>query len=169
MKKEFTARQTAEYGILIALAMILSYVEYLLPFLPAVPGVKLGLANIVIVFSLYRLGGVSAAVISLIRILLMALLFGNGFALFYSLTGAILSLSVMLILKKIGRFSPVGVGAAGGVSHNIGQLLCAIALLGVNQFIFYLPVLLVSGTVAGILIGVVADILLKRLGVHQCR
>ena len=163
MRKGFSARQIAEYGILIALAMILSYVEYLLPFLPAIPGVKLGLANIVVVFSLYRLGGGSAALISLIRILLMAMLFGNGFALIYSAAGAVLSLCVMLLLKRFGHFSPLGVGAAGGVSHNIGQLLCAIVLLGVNQFIYYLPVILVSGTVAGVLIGTVADILLKRL------
>jgi len=164
MRKGFTARQIAEYGILIALAMILSYVEFLVPFLPAIYGIKLGLANIVVVFSLYRLGGGSAAVISLIRVLLMAMLFGNGFALIYSAAGAILSLTVMLLLKKFGHFSPIGVGAAGGVTHNIGQLLCAMFLLGVDQFIYYLPVILVSGTIAGVLIGAMADILLKRLG-----
>lgn len=165
MKQKFTTRQTAEYGILIALAILLSYLEYLLPFLPAIPGVKLGLTNIVVVFTLYCLGSLPAIIISLVRVFLMAILFGNGFAFLYSTAGAVLSLLVMLLLKRTDRFSPVGVAAAGGVSHNIGQLLCAIVLLKTRQLAFYLPVLLLSGLAAGILIGAVAGVLIRRLGV----
>ena len=163
MKKRLTEKQLAEYGLLIALALVLSYVEALVPFSVAVPGVKLGLANIVVVFALYRLGKAEAFAISILRVLLMTFMFGNAFALFYSLSGAVLSFGVMLLLLKIGRFSSIGVGIGGGVFHNIGQILCAMALLGTKQIAYYLPVLLISGTVAGIAIGVIAGILIKRV------
>jgi len=158
-----TGKQISEYGLLIALAMVLSYVEFLIPFSVAVPGVKLGLANIVVVFALYKLGKVEAFVISILRVLLMTFMFGNAFALIYSLSGAILSFAVMLLLLKTGRFSPVGVGIGGGVSHNIGQILCAMALLETKQIIYYLPVLFISGTIAGIAIGVISGILIERI------
>lgn len=164
MKQKFTTRQIAEYGILIALAILLSYLEYLLPFLPAIPGVKLGLTNIVVVFTLYSHGNLPAIIISLVRVLLMSVLFGNGFAFLYSLAGAALSLLVMLLLKWTDRFSPVGVAAAGGISHNMGQLLCAMVLLKTRELAFYLPVLLLSGLVAGALVGAVAQVLIRRLG-----
>lgn len=162
-KKKRSAAGLAEYGLLTALAMVLSYVEYLIPFSSAVPGVKLGLANIVVIFALYRLGPGPAALISFVRVLLMSFLFGNAFALMYSMSGAVLSLLVMLLLKKTGKFGPVGVGAAGGVSHNIGQLLCAMLVLETEKLAYYLPVLLVSGTLAGIGIGVVGGILIQRI------
>jgi len=163
VKKRMTGKQISEYGLLIALAMVLSYVEFLIPFSVAVPGVKLGLANIVVVFALYKLGKVEAFVISILRVLLMTFMFGNAFALIYSLSGAILSFAVMLLLLKTGRFSPVGVGIGGGVSHNIGQILCAMALLETKQIIYYLPVLFISGTIAGIAIGVISGILIERI------
>ncbi len=163
MKRKMTGKQIAEYGLLIALAMVLSYVEFLIPFSVAVPGVKLGLANIVVVFALYRLGKTEAFVISILRVLLMTFMFGNAFALFYSLSGAILSFAAMLLLLKTKRFSHIGVGISGGVFHNIGQILCAMVLLGTKQIAYYLPVLLVSGTIAGIAIGVIAGILINRL------
>ena len=163
MKKKMTGKQIAEYGLLIALAMVLSYVEFMIPFSVAVPGVKLGLANIVVVFALYRLGKTEAFVISILRVLLMTFMFGNAFALFYSLSGAILSFAVMLLLLKTKHFSHIGVGIGGGVSHNIGQILCAMVLLGTKQIAYYLPVLLVSGTIAGIAIGVIAGILINRV------
>jgi len=163
MKKRLAARQIAEYGLLIALSMVLSYVEFLIPLSVAVPGVKLGLANIVVVFALFRLGKVEAFVISMLRVLLMTFMFGNAFALFYSLSGAVLSFAVMLLLLKTGRFSPAGVGIGGGVFHNIGQLLCASVLLGTKQLLYYLPVLLISGTMAGVAIGLVAGMLLSRV------
>ena len=163
MKKRLTGKQIAEYGLLIALAMVLSYVEVLIPFSVAVPGVKLGLANIVVVFALYRLGKPEAFVISMLRVLLMTFMFGNAFALMYSLSGAILSFVVMLLLLKTGRFSPVGVGIGGGVSHNIGQILCAMVLLETKQIVYYLPVLFSSGTIAGVAIGVISGILMDRI------
>lgn len=164
MKKEgFSGKKIAEYGLLIALAMVLGYVDGLIPVSVAVPGVKLGLANIVVVFALYRLGKAEAFTISILRVLLLTFMFGNAFALAYSLSGAILSFLVMLLLLKTGRFSPIGVGIGGGVTHNIGQLLCAMALLGTKQIAYYLPVLLVSGTVAGVAIGVISGMLIKRV------
>ena len=163
MKKHLSGRQIAEYGLMIALAMVLSYVEFLIPFSVAIPGVKLGLANLVVMFALYRLGIPQAFVISLLRVLLMTFMFGNAFALIYSLSGAVLSLAIMLILYKTGKFSPVGVGVAGGVSHNIGQILCAMVLLETNRLIYYLPVLFVSGAIAGAVIGIIGGNIIKRL------
>ena len=156
------ASKVARYGLLIALALALSWLESLLPPL-GVPGVKLGLPNLAIVFALYRLGFKDACVISLVRVVLVTLLFGNGAALAYSAAGAALSLAVMGLLKKIGKFSPVGVSVAGGVAHNAGQILVAMALLETARLAWYLPVLWISGTVAGVLIGIVSGELVKRV------
>ncbi len=152
----------ARYGLLISLALVLSYLESLLPPL-WIPGVKLGLPNLAIVFALYWLGWQDAWVISLARVVLVALLFGNGVALAYSVAGAALSLSLMGLLKKMGKFSPVGVSVAGGVAHNTGQILVAMAMLETSRLAWYLPVLWVSGTVAGVLIGIVSGQLVKRV------
>jgi len=141
------ASRVAQYGLLTALALVLSWVESLLPPL-GVPGVKLGLPNLAIVFALYRLGFREACVISLARVVLVTLLFGNGAALAYSIAGAALSLSLMGLLKKTGKFSSVGVSVAGGVAHNAGQILVAMALLETSRLAWYLPVLWISGTVA---------------------
>lgn len=163
MKKRLTVGQIAEYGLLIALALVLSYVEVLVPLSVSVPGVKLGLANIVVVFALYRLGKAEAFAISVLRVLLISFIFGSGFALLYSLSGAILSFGVMLLLLKTGRFSPIGVSIGGGVFHNVGQILCAMVILGTKQIAYYLPVLLISGTAAGVVIGIITGILIKRI------
>ena len=152
----------ARYGLLIALALALSWLESLLPPL-GVPGVKLGLPNLVIVFALYRLGTCDAWCLSMIRVLLASALFGSGVSLAYSAAGAVLSLAVMGLLKKTGRFSPVGVSVAGGVAHNAGQIMVAMALLETARLAWYLPVLWISGTVAGVLIGAVAGELVKRV------
>ena len=156
------ASKVARYGLVTALALVLSYLESLLPPL-WVPGVKLGLPNLAVVFALYRLGWRDACVISLVRVVLVALLFGNGAALAYSIAGAALSLAVMGLLWKTGKFSPVGVSVAGGVAHNAGQILVAMALLETSRLAWYLPVLWISGTVAGVLIGVISGILVKRI------
>ena len=163
MKNSLSGGKTAEYGLWLALALVLSYVESFIPLSFAVPGVKLGLANIVVLFALYRTGAVPALILSLLRVLLVSFMFGNAFALVYSLSGAILSWGLMSLLKKSGRFSPVGIGIAGGVAHNIGQLLCAMTVLETGRLAYYLPVLLVSGTVAGTLIGLAAGMTIKRL------
>lgn len=149
-------------GLCTALAMSLSFLESLVP--PLMPGVKLGLANIAAVFVLYRVGVKEAAAVSLARIILVNLLFGSvtGFA--YSLAGGALSLLAMVLLKCGGRFSCVSVSVVGGVCHNIGQIAVACAVTGTRQLVWYLPVLLVSGISAGIVIGLLAGIVLQRIG-----
>ena len=154
--------KVAQYGLITALALVLSYLESLLPPL-GVPGVKLGLPNLAVVFALYRLSWRDACVISLVRVALVALLFGNGASLAYSAAGAVLSLAVMGLLWKTGKFSSVGVSVAGGVAHNAGQILVAMAMLETSRLAWYLPVLWISGTVAGVLIGVVSGVLVKRV------
>ena len=156
------ASKVARYGLLIALALALSWLESLLPPL-GVPGVKLGLPNLVIVFALYRLGPRDAWCLSAVRVLLASALFGSGVSLAYSAAGAVLSLAVMGPLKKTEKFSPVGVSVAGGVAHNAGQILVAMALLETARLAWYLPVLWISGTVAGVLIGIVSGELVKRV------
>lgn len=145
----------------IALAMILSYVESQLPS-PGIPGVKMGLANIVVVFCLYRLGWKEAAGISLLRVLLVSLLFGHAASLMYSACGAVLSLAGMILLKKTDKLSCVAVSVIGGVLHNVGQILMAWLLMGANV-VYYLPVLIVSGTVTGVAIGAVAALMVRRV------
>ena len=149
-------------GLCVALALILSYVESLLPPLMAVPGVKVGLPNVVILFLLYRYGWKEAGTVSLVRLLLSAALF-TGFAAFlYGLSGAVLSLLGSALLKRTDRFSPLGVSVAGGVLHNLGQIAMAALVLDSGYIFAYLPVLLLSGTVAGALVGLLAAILLRR-------
>lgn len=157
------ARKVALYGVLIALALVLSYLESLVPLSFAVPGIKMGLPNIVIVFALYSLGFKDAAVISLLRVVLVSILFGNVMSMAYSLAGAVLSLLVMLLLYKSGKFGTAGVSVAGAVAHNAGQILTAMLLLETAQISYYLPVLCISGTVAGICIGLISAILIKRI------
>ena len=156
------ASKAAQYGLLIALALVLSYAESLLPAL-GVPGVKLGLPNLVVVFALYRLGLWDAWCLSVVRVLLASALFGSGVSLAYSVAGAVLSLTVMSLLKKTGKFSSIGVSVAGGVAHNAGQILVAMALLETARLAWYLPVLWIAGTVAGVLIGIVSGELVKRV------
>ena len=151
------------YGLITALALALSYVDHLIPLSVAVPGVKMGLPNIVIMFALYSLGVKDAAIISLIRVVLAGALFGSVFSMLYSAAGAVLSLAVMAVLLKTKRFSPVGVSVAGGVAHNAGQIIVAILVTETAQLIYYLPVLCISGIAAGVLIGVVSGIIINRL------
>lgn len=156
------ASKVAQYGLLTALALVLSYLESLVPPL-GVPGVKLGLPNLAVVFALYRVGFKDACAISLVRVVLVALLFGNGAALAYSIAGAALSLALMGLLKRTGKFSSVGVSVAGGVAHNAGQILVAMALLETSRLAWYLPVLWISGMIAGVLVGIVSGVLVKRV------
>ena len=157
----------ALYGLLTSLALILSYLESLLPLSFAVPGVKLGLPNIAVLFALYRLGGRGACTISLVRVLLASILFGNLFSLAYGAAGASLSLLVMLLLKKSGKFSVAAVSVAGGVAHNAGQIIVAIFVLETRGLIYYLPPLCVAGVAAGLLIGLSAALLIKRADIGK--
>lgn len=146
-----------------ALALIFSYVETLIPVSFGIPGIKLGLANLIIVIALYRLKLKEAYLLSVTRVLLSGLIFGNYFSILYSLAGAFLSLSVMALLKRDGGFSVIGVSIAGGVSHNIGQLIVAVLVVETYQVTYYLPVLLIAGLLTGGLIGIVSSETLKRL------
>ncbi|MBR3366911.1 MAG: Gx transporter family protein [Lachnospiraceae bacterium] len=158
-------RTVAYCGVLTALAMIFSYVETLIPVNFGVPGVKLGLANLVVLSGLYYLRPAQVLAISAARIVLTGFLFGNGVSILYSLAGGLLSFCVMLLLRKAGGFSPAGVSVAGGVSHNIGQLLIAMLVLRTVHLAWYLPVLLVSGAVTGLLMGLLTGRILKALRV----
>jgi heptaprenyl diphosphate synthase len=150
----------------VSLAMILSFVESQIPAMVAIPGVKVGLANIVVVFALYKLGWKYAAVISLTRVFLVGLLFGNGISILYSFTGAIVSFAAMLLLKKAKVFSTMAVSVAGGVLHNLGQIAMACVIMGTDVLRYYAPFLVLSGTLAGIAIGVLAAIMIRRIEVN---
>ena len=154
-------KKLALLGMCCAAAMILSYVESFISF--GVPGLKVGLPNIVMVFLLYRLGWKETAAVSLLRCVLTSLLFGTVMSLAYSIAGAVLSLTVMTLLKKLDKFSEVGVSIAGGITHNAGQIAVAIAVTGVEEIAYYMPVLAVGGTLAGLVIGVAGAMIIKRL------
>lgn len=156
-------RRTARAGVLIAAAMILSWLEAILPFNLGIPGVKLGLCHVVTVFALYRLTTVETVSVTLLRVVLTSLLFGSPVSALYSLSGAALSILVMLLLRRLPAFSPIGISLAGGVAHNIGQLGCAAILMDTVALGWYLPVLLVAGTVSGAVIGTLGGIAVKRV------
>lgn len=151
-------------SVSVSLSLVLSFLESLIPPLVAVPGVKIGLANVVTVFILYTLGAPSAALVSLVRVLLSALLFGSAVSFWYSLSGAALSLLLMSLAKRTRLFSSVGVSIVGGVAHNVGQTLAAMAILESAAIAVYLGPLLVSGVLAGIAVGAAAGVLNLRLG-----
>jgi len=156
-------RKIAFLGLSITLAMILSFVESQIPVFTTIPGMKVGLPNLVMVFLLYRVGWKETVIVSLIRAFLVALLFGNLQSLIFSISGAVLSLTGMILLKKTGLFSPIAVSVTGGVLHNVGQIIAACLWTSTVQIAYYLPALLVSGVCAGIAIGLIAGFLLKRL------
>ena len=160
------ARRVAAAGIFAALALVCSYVESFIPFHFGVPGIKLGLANIVVVTALYFLPVPEVCFVTFLKILISGLLFGNLMSLIYSFAGGILSLAVMMILNKTGWFSVLGVSAAGGVCHNIGQIAAAMLVTGVPVIAYYLPVLMGAGILTGCLIGLVSGRILKILKDH---
>lgn len=157
------AKKTAYLGMLTALAFVFSYIEFLLPINLGVPGIKLGLANLVVIVALYTMNVRWAFTLSLVRILLTGLTFGNPASMIYSLAGGMLSLAIMIFAKKWKIFSVTGVSILGGVFHNIGQIVTAILVVGTASLLYYLPVLILSGTIAGVLIGVLASILIRNL------
>lgn len=156
-------RKIPYYGLFAALAILMGYVEMLIPVPIPIPGVKLGLANVIIVIMMYFMDAKSAFFVSLIRVLLSGLLFAGFAGLLYSLAGAVCSFLVMALLKKTGKFSIIGVSLAGGVFHNVGQVTVAAAVVENVKMMYYLPFLLVSGVVTGILIGIVAKTALGHL------
>jgi heptaprenyl diphosphate synthase len=157
------SRKVARYGLLVALALVLSYLESLVPVFVAVPGMKLGLTNLVVMMALYKMSAKDAIALNFVRIVLVSLTFGNAFSLIYSLAGGMLSCLVMILLKKSGRFGMLGVSVAGGVFHNIGQILVAMVLLETWQIASYVVVLWVSGVAAGVVIGILSGEIVRRL------
>ena len=155
--------RVAYFGVFTALALIFSYIETLVPISFGIPGVKLGLANLIIVIALYKIPLREVYVLSIVRVLLSGVLFGNYFSIAYSLAGGLLSLTVMALLKKAGGFSVIGISIAGGVFHNIGQLIVAAVVVETFSVTYYFPVLLIAGLLTGLVIGIVAEMMLKRL------
>ncbi|MBR3878900.1 MAG: Gx transporter family protein [Clostridia bacterium] len=156
-------KRVAFLGLSIALAMILSFVESQIPALVAIPGIKVGLPNLVIVFLLYRISWKDAVIVSIIRTLLVSMLFGNIQMLTFSVAGAVLSLGSMILLKKTNWFSTITVSIVGGICHNIGQIVAAILWTQTAGIVTYLPVLLLSGTIAGAVIGLISGMLVEKL------
>ena len=154
----------AACGVLTALALIFSYIEFLVPLPIAIPGIKLGLANIVVLVCLYTLGERYAFLINCTRIVLAALLFGSVFSALYALAGGLVSFAVMALLKRADAFSVCGVSMAGGVFHNLAQLTVAGFLVESAQVFYYFPVLLLSGMATGIGIGILATLILRSIG-----
>lgn len=157
------SKKVAFLGLFIAVAMILSYIEVQIPTFVAIPGIKLGLPNIAIIIVLYKVGWKEAIIINLVRVLLVSILFGTTLSLLYSVAGAILSFGIMIILKKLKIFSPVIVSVAGGIFHNIGQIAVACFVTSTSELLYYLPVLLISGTISGILIGLIGAKVVQKM------
>ncbi len=147
----------------VALAMVLSFLETLIPPLAAVPGVKIGLANIVTVFLLYTYGWREAGSVSIIRVCLSAMLFGSAVSFIYSASGALLSFFGMLLIKRLSISQELSVSVTGGVLHNAGQIICASLIMENAGIAIYLPPLIISGTVSGIAVGIAAALVIKKL------
>lgn len=156
-------RQITTMGMLVALAMVLGFVETLIPINLGIPGMKLGLANIVVVIALFLFDIKTAVVVSILRIILIAMTFGNMSMMFYSIAGASLSLLSMIAISKIKSFSLISISIIGGIMHNVGQIICAAFVVRTNGVFTYLPVLMIAGLVSGALIGIVAGLISVRL------
>ena len=167
-KRQKKTKKIAFLGLFTALAMLLSYVEAISPVLiTAIPGIKMGLPNVAVIFVLYCFGVWEAALVSAVRVIVVSLLFGNPMTFIYSIVGAMLSLAVMVLLKKMNFLSCVGVSVAGGVFHNVGQILVAMVLLGAKEVGYYIIALAVSGTVSGILIGLCGALMIKKVPMYK--
>lgn len=156
-------KKIAYMGLFAAIAIIFGYVESLIPFFAGIPGIKLGLANLAVLFILETYTWKEAALVSIVRILVIGFMFGNMFSILYSMAGAALSLTVMTLMKRFSGFSILGVSVAGGVSHNIGQLIIAALIVENTSLFYYAPVLLISGVITGILIGILTGEVTKRI------
>ena len=157
------SNKIAIIGMLTALAMVLGYVETLIPINLGVPGMKLGLANLIVIIAFYLFDVKMGVVVSLLRIVLIAMTFGSISMMFYSISGAALSLICMILVKQIKSFSMVGISIIGGIMHNIGQIICASLVVRTNGVFTYLPVLMIAGVVSGMLIGIAASLVIVRV------
>lgn len=157
------SKKVATYGLLIALAFILSYIESIFPLPIAIPGIKLGLANLVVITALYSMGAKEAFALSIIRVVLVGFTFGSPSTMIFSLVGGLLSWLMMSIFKKSKLFSFIGVSVIGGISHNIGQIVTSIFIVENINIIYYLPFLLISGILTGATIGILGAMIVKRI------
>ena len=156
-------KKIAYMSVFTAFAIILSYVEVLIPINFGIPGMKLGLANLLIVLSLYYLGTKEALMINVVRIIIIGFLFGNLFSILFSLSGGVLSFLFMYLLKKMKIFGIISVSAIGGISHNIGQLIIAAFVVSTYSILYYVPVLIIAGLITGVLIGIIALLIQKKI------
>ena len=159
--KKNTVLSIALCGVMTSLAIVFGYIEHLIPLPFGIYGIKLGIANLVVITMLYALNAYSAFTINLLRIILCSMLFGSFTSFWYSLVGGLLSFAVMLILKRTNKLSPMGVSICGAISHNIGQITVAIILLDEFKIALYLPVLLITGAITGAIIGLIAIPIIK--------
>ncbi len=157
------SKKVALYGLFIALAFIFSYIESQIPIPFPIPGIKLGLANLVVIIAIYGIGSKEAFVLSMVRILLVGITFRDPFSLVFSFAGGLMSWTSMITLKKLKLFSMIGISIIGGIAHNIGQIIVAIIYVNNTSLVFYLPFLMISGVVGGTLIGMLGAIVIKRL------
>ena len=162
MKRVSVSHSVAFCGVVCALAMLLGYLEHLIPFSVGIYGIKLGLANLSVLVLLYLTDVKHALTVHVLRIALCGILFGNVFSVIYSFAGGLFSFLVMALLKRWGKFSPIGISIAGGVSHNIAQLVAAIFMVNELRIALYLPILLIAGALAGLLVGVCCTVLLRN-------
>ena len=156
-------KRIAFLGLFVALAFVLSYIEFMLPLNIGIPGAKIGIANLAVMVTLYTVGEKNAIALSIIRVILVGLTFGNISMMMYSLAGAALSLFAMLIAKRIGKLSMTGVSVLGGVFHNVGQIIVAMLVLETKSLLYYLPFLIIVGTITGIVIGIVSSLITVRV------
>ena len=166
MRSRNNTRRLTALALTVSFALILSFIESRIPAFVAIPGVKVGLANIAVIFALYKFSIAEAAIISVIRVVLVSTLFGSPVSFIYSFVGAVLSLTIMYLLKRFTPLSEITVSVAGGVMHNIGQICAASIMLGTNVVIYYLPFLLLSGVIAGIAVGIASGLLIKKVNIN---
>ena len=159
--KSNTIHNITLYGVMTSLAIVFGYIEHLIPLPFGIYGIKLGLANLIVIVMLYTLNAYSAFTVNMIRIILCSILFGSFTSFWYSLTGGVLSFVIMLIVKRTNKFSTMGVSICGAVTHNIAQTLVAVILMEEFKIAFYLPILLITGAITGTLIGLVAIPIIK--------
>lgn len=154
-------KQIAMMAILIALSFVLSYVDSLIVLPFGIPGIKLGIANIAIIYTLYKIGAKEAIVVSILRLVLSSILFGSVLTFLYSLVGAVLSLSLMIILKKYTNLALITISISGAVLHNIGQIIVAVIVMATKEIVFYLPILIITGILSGIGFGILSVLTIK--------
>ena len=160
---KYSTKKITTLALSVSLALIFSFIESRIPAFVAIPGIKVGLANIAVIFTIYKLGIKEAIAVSLVRVFLVSILFGSPVSLIYSISGATLSLLTMILLKKLTPLSEISISVSGAVMHNVGQIIAASFMLATNVVVYYLPFLILSGVLAGIAVGVVSALLIKKV------